>query len=128
ASTRRTRYPLCACALTTGRESSARHKLREPDELLAEVLAFEEGDHSARCVFESVNHGLAILELSVEDKPSQCLTRFGVAIRPVEHDHALHLDSIDEHGPQSRIAVGLHGVVLRDQPTDDNAGEPIHQS
>src|SRR5437762_4177791 len=43
-------------------------KLREANELLAEVLAFEEGNQSARRVLEAVDHGLAILELSVEDK------------------------------------------------------------
>src|SRR5437867_12939545 len=74
--------------------------------LLAEVLAFEQRDKALGRVGQSIDHRLAVLELAFREIAAQPFERFAVTVFPVEHDHALHLDTIDQHRTQHLVTVG----------------------
>src|SRR5436190_16940019 len=60
----------------------------ELDELLAEILALEQGDKPAGRIVDAVDHRFAVLELALFEIAGERPERLAVAILPVEHDHA----------------------------------------
>ena len=89
--------------------------LPHPDELLAEVFAFEQGDERARRIVEPVDNRFAVLELALGNVRHERWQRVFVAVLPVENDHPLHPDAVDQHGSQPAIAVRVLRAVLGDQ-------------
>src|SRR6185436_913946 len=100
----------------------------ELDELLAKIVALQQANQASRRGFDSIEHGLAVLELSCYDELEQRRVRFRVALDPVEHDHPLDLDPVDEDRAEHLDAVGLGRVVLGDQAADDDSRAKIHQA
>src|SRR6267378_4820545 len=97
------------------------------DQLLAEVLAAEQRDEAPGRVLEAFDDRLAVLELALREVLAERLQRLAVALLPVEHDHALHLDAVDEHEAQVPHGVGLGRAVLGDHAADDDAREKVRE-
>src|SRR3954465_8760801 len=93
----------------------------ELDELLSKVPSLEERNEALRCVFEAFYDRFPIFQLAERKRLAQNLERLPVALFPVEHDHALHPDTVHEHRPHIFVPVGLRGVVLRNQPAHHDA-------
>src|SRR5712692_3923847 len=99
----------------------------EPDKLLPEILSLEKGDQPFGRVFDALDHRLAVFQLALREIARKRLQCFAIAVLPVEHDHALQLDAVDEHGPQILVAVGLAGVVFGDQAANHDTRIHVHQ-
>src|SRR5882757_6858947 len=72
-------------------------------ELLAEVLALEQRDKPRGRVGQAIDHRLAVFELAFREIAAQSFERCAVTLFPVEHDHALHLDAVDQHRTQHLV-------------------------
>src|SRR5438552_354655 len=100
-------------------------------QLLAEVLAAEQRDQALGRVLQALDDRLAVLELALREVLAERLERLAVALLPVEHDHALHPDAVDEHQAQVPQSVRLGRAVVGDHAADDDArkkvGEPQHR-
>src|SRR5712692_1736797 len=99
----------------------------EPDKLLPEILSLEKGDQPFGRVFDALDHRLAVFQLALREIARKRLQGFAIAVLPVEHDHALQLDAVDEHCPQILVAVGLGGVVFGDQAANHDARIRVRQ-
>src|SRR6185312_15940362 len=77
---------------------------------------------------EAVDDRLAILEPALREQIGEARDRFAIPVLPVEHDHALHAQAIDEDRSHARVAVRLRGVVVGDEPADDHASVPVHEA
>src|SRR5437868_5759303 len=99
----------------------------ELDQLLAEILALEQGDESLRGVLDAVDDRFAVPELAFCVIAHQRLERLAVAILPVEYDHALHFDAVDEQRAERLVAIGHRRAVLGDEPAHDDPREPVHE-
>src|SRR5437870_7605656 len=86
--------------------SSARALSAELYQLLAEVPAGEKVDQAARRILQAVHHGLAVSELALGEVAGERLQRLAVAILPVEHDHALDAQAVDQDGAPVAHAIG----------------------
>src|SRR6266480_310764 len=98
------------------------------DQLLAEVAAAEQRDEASGRVLEALDDRLAGLELALREVLAERLQRLAVALLPVEHDHALHLDAVDEHHAQVLHRVGLGRVVLGDHAAEDDARKKVREA
>src|SRR5258706_1189000 len=94
---------------------------------LAEILAIEERDKSRRRIVDSLDDRFAILELARGEALREARQRFTVAVLPVEHDHPLQPEAIDQHRAHVAVPVGLGEAVLRDQAADDDAPEEVRE-
>src|SRR5258708_15178473 len=99
---------------------------RELHELLAEILALEQRDETRGGVVDSLDDRLAVLELALGEAARKARERFAVAISPVEHDHSLHPDAVDQHRAHVAVSIRLGGAVLRDQAANPYALEQSH--
>src|SRR2546430_8871131 len=84
----------------------------ELDQLLAEILALEQGDQSFGCIVDAVDDRFAVLELAFGVIAHQRLERLAVAILPVEHYYALHLDAVDKQRAEGFVAIRSGRAVL----------------
>src|ERR1700682_5646763 len=82
---------LFIAAVLRGERSSEFHQL------LAEILALEQRDEARGGVVDSLDDRFAVLELALGEAAGEPGERFGVAILPVEHDHALHLATVHQY-------------------------------
>src|SRR5258708_30427203 len=100
---------------------------RELHELLAEILALEQRDETRGGVVDSLDDRLAVLELALGEAARKARERFAVAISPVEHDHSLHPDAVDQHRAHVAVSIRLGEAVIPDQAADDDAREQVHE-
>src|SRR6266480_5389607 len=96
-------------------------------QLLAEVLAAEQRDQALGRVLEALDDRLAVLELALREVLAERLQRLAVALLPVVHDHALHLDAVDKHEAQVLHRVRLGRVVVGDHAADDDARNKVRE-
>src|SRR2546425_2609540 len=96
-------------------------------QLLAEVLAAEQRDQALGRVLQALDDRLAVLELALREVLAERLERLAVALLPVEHDHALHLDAVDEHEAQVPHRVRLSRAVVGDHAADDDARKKVRE-
>ena len=82
--------------------------------------------NALRRVLDAVGDGFAVLDPALLDHAGELVPRLGIALVPVEHDHALHADAVDEDRADVLHLVGLGRVVARDQAADDDARERVH--
>src|SRR6185295_7336064 len=97
----------------------------ELDQLLSKIFTLEERDQAAGRVLEPLDHRLAVLQSTLAEVAGKRVERLAVAFLPVEHDHALHAQPVDEDGAPVAHAVGVARVVVRDRAADDDAGEQV---
>src|SRR5512146_15906 len=97
----------------------------ELDELFSKVASLEEREEALGRVLDTLDHRLAVLQLALREIPGERLHALGVAVLPVEHDHALHLDPVADQNAKVLVAVGL--VALGDTAADDDSGAQRHQ-
>src|SRR5258708_27383724 len=100
---------------------------RELHELLAEILALEQRDESRGGVVDSLDDRLAVLELALGEAARKARERFAVAISPVEHDHSLHPDAVDQHRAHVAVSIRLRNAVLREPAADADAPAQSHE-
>src|SRR5689334_18332346 len=81
--------------------------LAESDQLLAEVFTLEQADKASRRIVDSLDDRLAVLELAGSVERLQALQRLVVAVLPVEYNHPLHPDALDQHRAQHLVAIRL---------------------
>src|SRR6267378_5919086 len=96
-------------------------------QLLAEVLAAEERDQALGRVLQALDDRLAVLELALREALAERLQRLAIALLPVEHDHALHLDAVDEHEAQVLHRVRLGRAVVGNHAADDDARKKVRE-
>src|SRR5205809_402814 len=87
----------------------------ELDELLSKILPLEQADKGFRCVFQPLRDGLAILDLAARNPADELRQRLRPQLHAVGNDEALHLDTVRQDRLEGFDAIGLGGVVLRDQ-------------
>src|SRR5882672_12327734 len=100
----------------------------EPDKLLPEVLASQQADERLGRILQPLGDGLAVLDLAGDHPARQVGERLRPELHAVGDDEALHLDAVGQDRLDGLHAVGLGGVVLRDQAADRDAGEGVHPS
>src|ERR1044071_2216165 len=97
----------------------------ELDQLLSKIFALEERDQAAGRALQPFEHRLAVLESTLAEVAGKRVERLAVAFLPVEHDHALHAQSVDEDRAPVAHAVGVGRVVVRDRAADDDTAEQV---
>src|SRR6266851_5200351 len=95
-------------------------------QLLAEIASREERDETLRRALQPLDNRLLVAQLPGGEARAEVRERFLVAVLPVEDDHALHADAIDENRAQRLVGVGLRRAVLGDEAADDHAREEVH--
>src|SRR5579859_4829161 len=102
--------------------------LRELDELLSKVPSLEERDQPLRRLLQALDDRFPIFERALRQRLAEDFHRLPIALLPVEDDHALHPDAVHEQGAQVPVAIGLRGVVLRNQPAHHDARIQVHEA
>src|SRR5581483_1166457 len=110
---------------STLREGAA--SLGELDELFSKVASLEERDQPFRRVLQPLHNGLAVFELVLRKAAGERLECLAVALFPVEDDHSLHSDPVDEHRAHVAIGVRLRRVVFGDEAAHHDARAHPHQ-
>src|SRR5438270_13154604 len=95
-------------------------------QLFSEVSSRQQIDQPTRRVFQPVHDRLPVFEPPFAEVAAERLQCLAVAILPVEHDHALDAQPIDENRAPVSHAIRLDGVVIGNRAADHHAAEEIH--
>src|ERR1700694_1416557 len=95
-------------------------------ELFAKVFAFKQPDKCLGSILQALRDALAVLDLAAGDPADELGQRFRPQLHAVGDDEALHLDAVGEDRGEIFHAIGLGGVVLRDQAAYRDARKGVH--